>query len=36
MILGRADQALFNTILISVMGIAYIILGSLITKWEDY
>ena len=35
MIFGQADQALFNTLLVSVMGIISIIVGSLITKWED-
>jgi len=35
MIFGQADQAIFNTILVSIMGIASIIAGSLITKWED-
>ena len=35
MIFGQAEQAIFNTILVSVMGLAAIIVGSLITKWED-
>ena len=35
MIFGQADQALFNTALVSVMGVVSIIVGSWITKWED-
>lgn len=35
MIFGQTQQALQNTALITVLGIASIIVGSLITKWED-
>jgi ABC-2 type transport system permease protein len=35
MIFGQAEQAIFNTILVSIMGIVSIVVGSLITKWED-
>jgi len=35
MIFGQADQAIFNTALVSIMGIIAIIVGSWITKWED-
>ena len=35
MIFGQADTAVLNTVLISVMGVISIIVGSLITKWED-
>jgi ABC-type polysaccharide/polyol phosphate export permease len=35
MIFGQADQAISNTILVSIMGIIAIIIGSWITKWED-
>ncbi len=35
MIFGQAEQAIFNTILVSIMGVVSIIVGSLITKWED-
>jgi ABC-2 type transport system permease protein len=35
MIFGQTQQAIFNTALISVLGIASIIVGSLITKWEE-
>jgi ABC-2 type transport system permease protein len=35
MIFGQVDQAIFNTLLVSVMGVIAITVGSLITKWED-
>jgi len=35
MIFGQTQQALQNTALITVLGIASIIVGSLITKWEE-
>lgn len=35
MIFGQADTAVLNTVLISVMGVISIIVGSLITKWEN-
>ncbi len=35
MIFGQPAQAIFNTVLVSVMGIIAIVVGSLITKWED-
>jgi ABC-2 type transport system permease protein len=35
MIFGQADTALFNLMLVSIMGIVSIIVGSWITKWED-
>jgi ABC-2 type transport system permease protein len=34
-IFGQPELALFKTLLVSVMGIVSIIVGSLITKWED-
>ncbi len=35
MIFGQTQQAIQNTALITVLGLASIIVGSLITKWED-
>jgi ABC-2 type transport system permease protein len=35
MIFGQTQQAIFNTALITVLGIASIVVGSLITKWEE-
>lgn len=35
MIFGQTQQALQNTALITVLGIASIVVGSLITKWEE-
>jgi ABC-2 type transport system permease protein len=35
MIFGQTQQAISNTALISVLGIASIVVGSLITKWEE-
>lgn len=35
MIFGQAQQAILNTALITALGIASIVLGSLITKWEE-
>jgi len=35
MIFGQSQQAIFNTALITALGIASIIIGSLITKWEE-
>jgi ABC-2 type transport system permease protein len=35
MIFGQPQQAIFNTALISVLGIVCIVIGSLITKWEE-
>jgi ABC-2 type transport system permease protein len=35
MIFGQTQQAIVNTALITVLGIASIIVGSLITKWEE-
>jgi ABC-2 type transport system permease protein len=35
MIFGQTQQAIQNTALITVLGIASIIVGSLITKWEE-
>jgi ABC-2 type transport system permease protein len=35
MIFGQTQQAILNTALISVLGITSIIVGSLITKWEE-
>jgi len=35
MIFGQTQQAIFNTALITVLGIASIIVGSLITRWEE-
>jgi hypothetical protein len=34
MIFVQMQQAMFNTVLISVLGVASIVIGSLITKWE--
>jgi len=34
MIFGQAEQALFNTAIVTVLGVAFIVVGSLITKWE--
>jgi ABC-2 type transport system permease protein len=35
MIFGQSGTAFLNTAIISVMGIVAIVVGSLITKWED-
>jgi ABC-2 type transport system permease protein len=35
MIFGQTQQALFNTALITVLGLASITIGSLLTKWEE-
>src|SRR4030042_1695130 len=35
MIFGQTQQAISNTALITVLGIASIVVGSLITKWEE-
>ncbi|MFH0897051.1 MAG: ABC transporter permease [Candidatus Bathyarchaeota archaeon] len=35
MIFGQTQQAIINTAIITVLGIAFIIVGSLITKWEE-
>ena len=35
MIFGQTQQALFNTALITALGLASIIVGSLLTKWEE-
>jgi hypothetical protein len=35
MIFGQTQQAIQNTALITVLGIASIIVGSSITKWEE-
>ena len=35
MIFGQTEQVIFNTILVSIMRIVSIIVGSLITRWED-
>jgi ABC-2 type transport system permease protein len=35
MIFGQTQQAIMNTALITVLGIASIVVGSLITKWEE-
>lgn len=35
MIFGQTQQAITNTALISVLGVASIVVGSLITKWEE-
>lgn len=35
MIFGQSQQAIFNTALITALGIVSIIIGSLITKWEE-
>jgi len=35
MIFGQTQQAIYNTALITVLGIASIVIGSLITKWEE-
>ncbi len=35
MIFGQTQQAIMNTILITILGVASIIVGSLITKWEE-
>lgn len=35
MIFGQTQQAIFNTALITALGIASIIVGSLITRWEE-
>ena len=35
MIFGQSQTAIFNTVLITVLGVAAIVIGSLITKWEE-
>jgi ABC-2 type transport system permease protein len=35
MIFGQSQQAIINTALITVLGVASIVIGSLITKWEE-
>lgn len=35
MIFGQTQQAIINTALVTVLGIAFIVVGSLITKWEE-
>jgi ABC-2 type transport system permease protein len=35
MIFGQTQQAIIDTALITVLGIASIVVGSLITKWEE-
>jgi len=35
MIFGQTQQAIMNTALITVLGVASIVVGSLITKWEE-
>jgi ABC-2 type transport system permease protein len=35
MIFGQADTALFNLMLVSIMGVLSIVAGSWITKWEN-
>jgi len=35
MIFGNFEQALWNTVLITVLGLACIIAGSIVTKWEE-
>jgi ABC-2 type transport system permease protein len=35
MIFGQTQQAIVNTALVTVLGIAFIVIGSLITKWEE-
>jgi ABC-2 type transport system permease protein len=35
MIFGQSQQAIFNTALITVLGLLFIVVGSWITKWEE-
>jgi ABC-2 type transport system permease protein len=35
MIFGQAQQAIYNTVLITVLGFACILIGSAVTKWEE-
>jgi len=35
MIFGQQQQAIYNTAIISILGIAFIAIGSFITKWEE-
>jgi len=35
MIFGQSQQAIFNTVLITALGLASIAVGSAITKWEE-
>ena len=35
MVYGNASSALYNTAILLVVGIIFIILGSLITSWRD-
>jgi len=35
MIFGQTEQAIVNTALVTILGIGFIVVGSLITKWEE-
>jgi ABC-2 type transport system permease protein len=35
MIFGQTQQALFNTAIVSILGVAFIVVGSLISRWEE-
>jgi hypothetical protein len=35
MVYGNASNALYNTAIVLVIGIAFMIIGSLITNWRE-
>jgi ABC-2 type transport system permease protein len=35
MVYGNASSALYNTVIVLVVGIVFIVIGSLITNWRE-